>query len=209
VFETRYAPASFTVASISTMLAGRYPEPNSIASNESILTEGVTTLASLLTDHGYQCAAVVSNWVLRPGGGLERGIAEYDARFPQLETARGFPNGRRPLRLTMPSRCSIGYEVRIQGRCFSGCTTRIPTVPTLHPMTTACGSRLARPIARRRSRSIQDTRSSFPLDATRSGLAASRPISESGTIRTRPSIGCDTRPRSATPMRRSVACSPA
>ena len=37
VFEVAYAPAPFTVPSISTVLTGRYPEQNGIYSNESAL----------------------------------------------------------------------------------------------------------------------------------------------------------------------------
>lgn len=91
VFETMYAPASFTVPSIVTILTGQYPEQNAIVDNESILADGATTLAGLLGRHGYRTGAVVSNWVLRPGGGLEQGFGEYDASFPQLEETRKAP----------------------------------------------------------------------------------------------------------------------
>ena len=91
VFETMYAPASLTVPSIASILTGRYPEQNAIFDNESVLADGVKTLAGVLESHGFRTGAVVSNWVLRPGGGLERGFAEYDAGFPQLEETRKIP----------------------------------------------------------------------------------------------------------------------
>ena len=91
VFESAYAPASFTVPSVSAMLTGWYPEQNGILTNEHMLPASAPTLATMLADRGYLTGAVVSNFVLRAGGGLERDFDRYDAEFPGLESMRGIP----------------------------------------------------------------------------------------------------------------------
>jgi len=96
VFTGAYAPASLTVPSLAALMTGRYPEELGMASNESGLPERVPTLAGLLAARGWRTAAVVGNWVLRRGSGLERGFAEYDDRYPDAEAVRGFPERRAP-----------------------------------------------------------------------------------------------------------------
>jgi len=88
VFERAYAPASFTVPSVSTILSGRYPTQNAIISNEHSLPPGVTTLARELRLDGFATGAVVSNWVLRRETGLDRGFDEYDDRMQDRERVR-------------------------------------------------------------------------------------------------------------------------
>ncbi len=90
VFESAWAPSSFTVPSISTILTGRYPEQNLILSNEHALAN-VETLASALKQRGYSTGAVVSNWVLRRSTNLNRGFDEYDDTFDDVEIQRGIP----------------------------------------------------------------------------------------------------------------------
>jgi arylsulfatase len=92
VYEAAYAPASFTVPSMTSVLTGRYPEQNAIFINESILPSSVPTMASVLQARGYRCGAVVSNWVLRAEAtGIERGFERYDDRQPLAEAVRRLP----------------------------------------------------------------------------------------------------------------------
>lgn len=91
VFEHAYAPASFTVPAITTMLTGYYPEQNAVYSNEHVLPEAVPTLAAHLAERGYAGGAVVSNFVLRGETGLSREFDRYDDRMPERESARGLP----------------------------------------------------------------------------------------------------------------------
>ena len=91
VFEAAYAPASFTVPSMSAVLTGRHPRQNRILINENVLLPSVPTLAEALHAAGYRTGAVVSNFVLRGGTGLEQGFERYDDRQPQAEVARGLP----------------------------------------------------------------------------------------------------------------------
>ncbi|MFT5291518.1 MAG: arylsulfatase A-like enzyme [Planctomycetota bacterium] len=91
VFERNYAPASFTVPSITTLLTGYYPEQNVVYSNEHVLPEAVPTMASHLGQRGYSSGAVVSNFVLRAETGLDRAFDFYDDSMPEREVARGLP----------------------------------------------------------------------------------------------------------------------
>ncbi len=88
VFEKTYAPSSFTVPSVSTFLTGRYPTQNAIYTNEHVLHEDVTTLASEMGRRGYATGAVVSNWVLRRGTGLDQGFDVYNDEMTSREAIR-------------------------------------------------------------------------------------------------------------------------
>jgi arylsulfatase A-like enzyme len=91
VFDRAFAPASFTVPSVSSMLTGWYPEQNGIFSNESILPRNALTLAGLFAMEEVRTGAVVSNFVLRSGTGLARDFEIYDERFGDIETGRPVP----------------------------------------------------------------------------------------------------------------------
>jgi arylsulfatase A-like enzyme len=51
----------------------------------------VTTVAELLRDNGYTTIGVVSNFVLRKGGGFDQGFDFYDDRMDEVELVRGIP----------------------------------------------------------------------------------------------------------------------
>ncbi|MFP8882391.1 MAG: sulfatase-like hydrolase/transferase, partial [Myxococcota bacterium] len=90
-FRSVYAPTSFTLPSISSLMTGQYPEELGIASNRSALRSTIPTLASVLHEHGWRTAAVVSNFVLRRNSGLAVGFDHYDDSLPQTEAVRHWP----------------------------------------------------------------------------------------------------------------------
>jgi arylsulfatase len=91
VFEWAYAPTSFTLPSVSSLLTGRYPEEIGILSNRSSIAPEIPTLASALRDRGWRSAAVVSNLVLRRNSGLAAGFDVYDDALPDVEITRKWP----------------------------------------------------------------------------------------------------------------------
>jgi len=90
-FNSVYAPASFTLPSISSLMTGKYPEELGIESNRSALRAAIPTLASVIQARGWRTAAVVSNFVLRSNSGLAVGFDHYDDSLPQTEIVRGWP----------------------------------------------------------------------------------------------------------------------
>ena len=88
VFTRAYAPAPFTLASLSALMTGRYPEEIGIDWNFSVVPDTVPTLASVLRSHGWWAGAVVSNYVLRQACGLSAGFDAYDVTLTELEAHR-------------------------------------------------------------------------------------------------------------------------
>lgn len=91
VFRFAYSPAPYTLPSVAALLTGRYPEELGVRGNVSRVGSDFATVAGVLRLHGWRTAATVSNYVLRSGGGFERGFEVYDASFPQLEANREMP----------------------------------------------------------------------------------------------------------------------
>jgi arylsulfatase len=90
VFRAAFAPAAYTLPSLSALMTGRHPEELGMLENVSELrTE--TSLASVLRLHGWRTGAVVSNYVLRKGTGMELGFEYYDDTYPQSEANRDLP----------------------------------------------------------------------------------------------------------------------
>jgi arylsulfatase A-like enzyme len=118
VFTSVYAPASFTVPSVSTLMTGRYPEELGIWKNESGLPDSVATLASSLRDQGWRTLAVVSNFVLREASGLAAGFDRFDDTLPQYEVVRKWPErigkDTTDAGLAMLDGCATGVDTR----CF-------------------------------------------------------------------------------------------
>jgi arylsulfatase len=96
VFETTYAPASFTLPSLSALLTSRYPEEVGITGNSTVLAPEAPSLAGMLKSRGWRTAAVVSNYVLRPASGFGAGFETYNATFPQREAVRPVPERNAP-----------------------------------------------------------------------------------------------------------------
>ena len=72
-------------------MSGYYPHELKIFNNSDNLPLPVTTLAERLRDEGYRTLGVVSNFVLRRGGGFEQGFDYYDDKMDDLELVRGIP----------------------------------------------------------------------------------------------------------------------
>jgi arylsulfatase len=96
VFTRAYAPASFTLPSLASLLTSRYPEEVGVDGNSSVLHPAAPTLATHLKAQGFATGAVVSNYVLRSASGFGRGFDVYDATFPQREAVRPVPERRGP-----------------------------------------------------------------------------------------------------------------
>ncbi len=91
VFEQAYAPAPFTVPSVSSLLTGRHPMVTGVTSNLGIVPDVVPTLAEVLQEAGWKTGAVVSSFALRRATGLHRGFDTYDDRLNRSERNRKLP----------------------------------------------------------------------------------------------------------------------
>lgn len=78
VFERAYAQASWTLPSISSLLAGRWPaESPGWSQGTQGIPPDVTSLAELLQGAGMRSAAFVSNPLLKETSGFGRGFESY------------------------------------------------------------------------------------------------------------------------------------
>jgi choline-sulfatase len=82
VFDHAYAPASFTLPSVASLMTSRYAEELGIRRNQSALPH-VATLASWLSNRGFATGAVVSSFVLRRDSGMAAGFSRYDDSMQQ------------------------------------------------------------------------------------------------------------------------------
>jgi len=91
VFERAIAGASFTTGSHASIMTSRYTREHTIGyMNGGTRLEGITTLAEILNQQGYQTAAFVGNIMLDRSTGLDRGFEIYNDELPQAELNRGF-----------------------------------------------------------------------------------------------------------------------
>jgi arylsulfatase len=116
VFTSAYAPTSLTLPSVSSMMTGRYPSELGIWSNESGLPASTPTLAGELKSRGWRTFAVVGNFVLRRGSGLDSGFDHYDDSFRDREAVRGLPErtaaDNTDAGLAMFDLCTAGEDTR-------------------------------------------------------------------------------------------------
>ena len=94
VFRYAFAPAPFTLPSLTALVTGRYPDAIGVRSNAAVLQPAVLTLAERLRSLGFRTGAVVSNFVARRQSGLDQGFEHYDDRMHQREGQRLMPERR-------------------------------------------------------------------------------------------------------------------
>jgi len=78
LFERAYTSLPRTTQSIGSIMTGRHPRSHGARGLFSSLPAVNRTLAEILSEAGYETAAVVSNTFLRPGQGFEQGFDRYD-----------------------------------------------------------------------------------------------------------------------------------
>jgi len=81
-FDAMYAPASWTLPSIATLLTGQQPQVHGAGRRigdfaPTALGDALPTLAGELARHGFYTAGVYNNIYLNPSFGMERGFDEY------------------------------------------------------------------------------------------------------------------------------------
>jgi arylsulfatase A-like enzyme len=91
VFLTTYTPAPFTLAAVSALMTGQYPDRLGVVDNTSVIPGGTPTLATRLHDAGWRTGAVTSSFVLRRAAGLASGFEIYDDALPEKEENRPVP----------------------------------------------------------------------------------------------------------------------
>jgi arylsulfatase A-like enzyme len=91
VFERAISGASFTSASHASIMTSRYTREHTIGyENGGTRLEGITTVAEIFNEEGYQTAAFVGNIFLDRISGLDRGFEIYDDELPSAELNRKF-----------------------------------------------------------------------------------------------------------------------
>jgi arylsulfatase A-like enzyme len=91
LFERCFSQAPTTRPSCGAILTGYYPHELKIFSNRDNLPVEVEAVAEHLKRAGYTTIGVVSNFVLRKGGGFEQGFHVFDDRMDDRELVRRIP----------------------------------------------------------------------------------------------------------------------
>jgi arylsulfatase A-like enzyme len=78
VLANAFAASSWTLPGVSSIMTGVSPQVHGATSLESVLPEGLTTLAETLGKRGYRTRAIVRNSFLRKGKKLGQGFQRYD-----------------------------------------------------------------------------------------------------------------------------------
>jgi arylsulfatase A-like enzyme len=91
IFDNCFAQAPTTRPSCGSFLSGFHPHELKIFNNSDNLPQEVRTCAEDLLDNGYRTIGVVSNFVLRKGGGFDQGFELYDDKMIDTEFIRGVP----------------------------------------------------------------------------------------------------------------------
>jgi arylsulfatase A-like enzyme len=90
LFSLAYAPVSQTAPSAASILTGQYPARHGLLLNGVGLTQEARTLAEILTEHGYQSAAVMSSFVLSERFGFAQGFEHFEDDFDPATSTTGF-----------------------------------------------------------------------------------------------------------------------
>jgi arylsulfatase A-like enzyme len=78
VFGDALAPIARTTQALASLFTGVHPQTHGVRRLFDTLPEGLPTLAELARARGYTTVAVVSNLILQPKRGLDRGFDVYD-----------------------------------------------------------------------------------------------------------------------------------
>lgn len=81
IFTGVNAQIPLTLPSHTVLFTSTYPFENRVEENGERVPAGLTTLASVLRDHGYKTAAFVGSCLLNRELGLDRGFDVYDSPF--------------------------------------------------------------------------------------------------------------------------------
>jgi len=90
LFENCFTNASETRTSFSSILSGFLPHETKVIERAPLAPQ-VITLPEILKSHGYNTAAVVSNYLLKKKNGFEQGFDYFDDAMDNKETNRGWP----------------------------------------------------------------------------------------------------------------------
>lgn len=93
VFETALSNATWTKASVATMLTGLYPPSHLAISKDDALGQSATTLAEILRSEGHDTAAFVANVNLTEPFGFGQGFNELRYVAPSNPMAAGVQSG--------------------------------------------------------------------------------------------------------------------
>ena len=88
VFRLAFSQAPETNPSLASVMTCLYPHETTVYRNFHLLPSKPRTLAEILAARGLATGAVVTNFSLRRGSGLERGLADYDDRMDDLATPK-------------------------------------------------------------------------------------------------------------------------
>ena len=77
VYERAYAPSSWTIPVVASLMTGQYPSEHRATNFVSKLDAETPMLAELLAGYGYATSAVGANAALRPALGFDRGFERY------------------------------------------------------------------------------------------------------------------------------------
>jgi arylsulfatase A-like enzyme len=107
VFGSATAPATYTLASIGSLLSGQAPLTHGVVLNQHAdgssmqFAPGVDTLAQVLSEHGWRTAAWITNPNAAARHGFDRGFAHYEELFRDAELwNEGVAGGHLPGRLS-------------------------------------------------------------------------------------------------------------
>lgn len=84
-FSRTFSPVPTTLASHTSLLSGAWPTRHGVPANLWKVPDDVTTVAEILTAHGFDTAAFVSSAALDPEFNLDQGFSTYNFKPVQLE----------------------------------------------------------------------------------------------------------------------------
>jgi arylsulfatase A-like enzyme len=77
VFERAYSTSSWTSPAHASLFTGLYPATHGVTQEHWRMSEGLVTLAEVLSDHGYETVGIVENSILSSEHGFHQGFSSY------------------------------------------------------------------------------------------------------------------------------------